>query len=339
MNLKKPSWGEGLSSSENDTSSSSTAVVEELVSSLNKQRMYREVTLALKTGLRDASAEFSFLRVRGLLVPVLFQNSFRQPKDEPIPNLDHIFSVEPMRITSPSTDTEIALALRVLEGCCLLHRGSTALAHQFNAIKVLMSILSTRGVLERGACLDAFIAIMLDSSANQMDFEACRGIEKVTKLIKDKQADENIRVSDGCTANKTLQFRGEIGVQEVELELKQSKTPNKILLLDETDYLLGVVLQLVAPILKDANGIALHSRLSLLRCGEFLLLLIGHLNSRERPPKVRVHDEIRRLLGERSASLVWAASQFGSTLDPEQRQTALHIQARRVIESLELEVY
>ncbi|KAI3856568.1 hypothetical protein MKX03_032432 [Papaver bracteatum] len=299
MNLKKPSWGEGLSSSENDTSSSSTAVVEELVSSLNKQRMYREVTLALKTGLRDASAEFSFLRVRGLrnllkflqsfaesdsyitlfshsqsllelqVVPVLFQNSFRQPKDEPIPNLDHIFSVEPMRITSPYTDTEIALALRVLEGCCLLHRGSTALAHQFNAIKVLMSILSTRGVLERGACLDAFIAIMLDSSANQMDFEACRGIEKVTKLIKDKQADENIR----------------------------------------------------------------------LRCGEFLLLLIGHLNSRERPPKVRVHDEIRRLLGERSASLVWAASQFGSTLDPEQRQTALHIQARRVIESLELEVY
>ncbi|KAI3848277.1 hypothetical protein MKW92_051006 [Papaver armeniacum] len=299
MNLKKPSWGEGLSSSENDTSSSSTAIVEELVSSLNKQRMYREVTLALKTGLRDASAEFSFLRVRGLrnllkflqsvaesdssitlfshsqsllelqVVPVLFQNSFRQPKDEPIPNLDHIFSVEPMRITSPSTDTEIALALRVLEGCCLLHRGSTALAHQFNAIKVLMSILSTRGVLERGACLDAFIAIMLDSSANQMDFEACRGIEKVTKLIKDKQADENIR----------------------------------------------------------------------LRCGEFLLLLIGHLNSRERPPKVRVHDEIRRLLGERSASLVWAASQFGSTLDPEQRQTALHIQARRVIESLELEVY
>ncbi|KAI3981893.1 hypothetical protein MKX01_041156 [Papaver californicum] len=302
MNLKKPLWGEGLSSSENDSlsqSSSSTAVVEELVSSLNKQRIYREVTLALKTGLRDASAEFSFLRVRGLrnllkflqsvaesdssitlfshsqsllelqVVPVLFQNSFRQPKGEPIPNLDHIFYVEPMRITSPSTDTEIALALRVLEGCCLLHRGSTALAHQFNAIKVLMSILSTRGVLERGACLDAFIAIMLDSSANQMDFEACRGIEKVTKLIKDKQADENIR----------------------------------------------------------------------LRCGEFLLLLIGHLNSRERPPKVRVHDEIRRLLGERSASLVWAASQFGSTLDPEQRQTALHIQARRVIESLELEVY
>ncbi|RZC69639.1 hypothetical protein C5167_032769 [Papaver somniferum] len=245
MNLKKPSWGEGLSSSENDTSSSSTAVVEELVSSLNKQRMYREVTLALKTGLRDASAEFSFLRVRGLRNLLKFLQSVAE-SDSSITLFSH------------------SQSLLELQGCCLLHRGSTALAHQFNAIKVLMSILSTRGVLERGACLDAFIAIMLDSSANQMDFEACRGIEKVTKLIKDKQADENIR----------------------------------------------------------------NSLWSRLRCGEFLLLLIGHLNSRERPPKVRVHDEIRRLLGERSASFVWAASQFGSTLDPEQRQTALHIQAR-----------
>lgn len=31
-----------------------------------------------------------------------------------------------------------------------------------------MNILSTRGVLEQGACLDALISIMLDSSANQM---------------------------------------------------------------------------------------------------------------------------------------------------------------------------
>lgn len=31
-----------------------------------------------------------------------------------------------------------------------------------------MDILSTRGVLEQGACLDALISIMLDSSANQM---------------------------------------------------------------------------------------------------------------------------------------------------------------------------
>lgn len=31
-----------------------------------------------------------------------------------------------------------------------------------------MNILSIRGVLEQGACLDALISVMLDSSANQM---------------------------------------------------------------------------------------------------------------------------------------------------------------------------
>lgn len=73
-----------------------------------------------------------------------------------------------------------------------------------------------------------------------------------------------------------------------------------------------------------------------LKCGEFLLLLIGHVNGRETPPMMTIHDEIRQYLGEKSASLIWAASQFGSTLDPEQRLTALQIQARRVLESIDL---
>lgn len=60
------------------------------------------------------------------------------------------------------------------------------------------------------------------------------------------------------------------------------------------------------------------------------------MNGGERAPLASIHGEIRRLLGEKSASLIWAASQFGSTLDPEQRLTALHIQARRVLESLDL---
>jgi len=73
-----------------------------------------------------------------------------------------------------------------------------------------------------------------------------------------------------------------------------------------------------------------------LKCGEFLLLLIGHVNGRDSPPLATIHEDTRRLLGEKSASLIWAASQFGSTLDPEQRLTALQIQARRVLESLDL---
>ncbi|XP_057950825.1 uncharacterized protein LOC131145648 [Malania oleifera] len=300
MYLKKALWSEGLSSSpECDAQSSCSekaTAVEELVNSLNKQRLYREVTLALRSGLSDARAEFSFLRVRGLrsllkylqsvaqfpatidlfchtqsiadlqVIPVLFQNSLKQSEDDKVANLDHIFSVEPMKITSPSTDAEVALALRVLEGCCLLHKESTVFAHQHKAIQVLMNILSTRGVLEQGACLDAFISIMLDSSANQMDFEACNGIEEVADLIRDKRVDENLRM----------------------------------------------------------------------KCGEFLLLFVGHVNGRERSPMATIHEDLRRLLGEKSASLIWAASQFGSSLDSEQRLMALHIQARRVLESLDM---
>ncbi|KAL2540285.1 hypothetical protein Adt_01263 [Abeliophyllum distichum] len=293
MYLKKAFWSDGLNS---ESESESQSPVGDLVKSLDKHRLYREVTLALRTGLRDARAEFSFLRVTGLrnilkflrsvaesdstislfchsqsipqlqVVPVLFQHSLKEIDDQRVTSLDHIFSVEPMKIVSPSTDAEVALALRVLEGCCLLHRESTILAHQHKAIPVLMNTLSTRGVLEQGACLDALISIMLDSSANQMDFEACNGIEEVALLIRDKQIEENLR----------------------------------------------------------------------LKCGEFLLLLIGHLNGREKPPMVTIHEDIRRFLGEKSASLIWAASQFGSTLDPEQRLTALHIQARRVLESIDL---
>ncbi|OMO93546.1 Armadillo-like helical [Corchorus olitorius] len=310
MNLKEPLWSKQTDSDGSQPPSSSsardpesdgapsaaTSAVEELIKSLNQQRIYREVTLALRTGLCDARAEFSFLRVRGLrfllkslrsiaqsdtsvylfsltqsipelqVVPVLFEHSLKETVDDRVQSLDHIFSVEPMNIKSPSTDAEVALALRVLEGCCLLHPESTSLAHQHKAIPVLMNVLSTRGVLEQGACLDALISIMLDSSTNQTEFEACNGIEEVAELIRDKQVDETLR----------------------------------------------------------------------LKCGEFLLLLIGHVNGRDRSPMATIHEDVRRLLGEKSASLIWAASQFGSTLDPDQRLTALHIQARRVLESLDL---
>ncbi|CAK8577001.1 unnamed protein product [Lathyrus sativus] len=303
MYLKKPLWSEGIETEKQNPTGSSdpNASVVELVNSLHQQRVYREVTLALTAGLPDARAEFSFLRLRALrsilnflnsiadsdstiylfnltqsipqlqVVPVLFQHSLKETSNDHnysklVGDMSHIFGVEPMKLTSPSTDDEIALALRVLEGCCLLHPHSTTLAHQHNAVQVLLNILSTRGVLEQSACLDALISLMVDSSPNQMDFEKYNGITQVANLIRDKQVDENLR----------------------------------------------------------------------LKCGEFLQLLIGHVNGRDSPPLATIHEDTRRLLGETSASLIWAASQFGSTLDPEQRLTALQIQARRILESLDL---
>ena len=304
MYLKKPLWSEGIETTEQNSTGSSSSdpngSVTDLVNSLHQQRVYREVTLALTTGLRDATAEFSFLRLRALrsilnflnsiahsdstiylfnltqsiphlqVVPVLFRHSLKEIGNDynynRVEDVTHIFGVEPVKLTSPSTPDEIALALRVLEGCCLLHPHSTDLAHQHNAVQVLLNILSSRGVLEQSACLDALISLMVDSSPNQMDFEKCNGIMEVADLIRDRQVDENLR----------------------------------------------------------------------LKCGEFLQLLIGHVNGRDSPPLATIHEDTRRLLGESSASLIWAASQFGSTLDPEQRLTALQIQARRILESLDL---
>ncbi|XP_066370881.1 uncharacterized protein [Miscanthus floridulus] len=266
----------------------------ELADALARRRLYREVTLALRSGLRDAKADFSFLRARGLrsllgflrstasaaddarlllfrhsqsipdlqVIPVLFQNSLHQPKQDPVVTLDHIFGTEPMKITSPPTDSEIALALRVLEGCCLLYSRCTALAHKYKAVKVLLNILASRGPTEQGVCLDTLISLMLDSPSNQMDFEEYSGLEKVAELLKDVQVERHIR----------------------------------------------------------------------LKCGEFLLLLIGHVYVKENSP---IHEQMKNLFGEQCASLIWAASRFGSTLDAEQRQTTLQIQAMRVVESLE----
>lgn len=76
-----------------------------------------------------------------IVVPVLFRHSLKDWDDEKVLNLDHIFDVEPMKVTSPSSDAEVALALRVLEGCCLLHRQSTVLAHQHKAIQVVHTTL------------------------------------------------------------------------------------------------------------------------------------------------------------------------------------------------------
>lgn len=76
------------------------------------------------------------------VIPVLFQHSLKETGNDynynRVGDISNIFGVEPMKLTSPSTDDEVALALRVLEGCCLIHPQSTALAHQHNAIQVTL---------------------------------------------------------------------------------------------------------------------------------------------------------------------------------------------------------
>lgn len=71
MNLKKEPVGRGRDEASGSglpppSPPHGDVAVGELVASLDRRRMYREVTLALRSGLRDAMADFSFLRTRGL---------------------------------------------------------------------------------------------------------------------------------------------------------------------------------------------------------------------------------------------------------------------------------
>ncbi|GKF88702.1 armadillo-type fold protein [Tanacetum coccineum] len=60
---------------EKEKSGESLSAVDDLVGSLDEQRLYREVTLALRTGLRDARSDFSFLRLHGLRNILKFMRS------------------------------------------------------------------------------------------------------------------------------------------------------------------------------------------------------------------------------------------------------------------------
>ncbi|KAI9110506.1 hypothetical protein K1719_018372 [Acacia pycnantha] len=48
---------------------------------------------------------------------------------------------------------------------------------------------------------------------------------------------------------------------------------------------------------------------------EFLLLLIGHVNGKDKAPLASIHEDVRHLLGEKSASLIWAATFTSLILD------------------------
>lgn len=255
LHLKPPAWAEGFSASkeeekngkltssgENKTSLSSSSsarsssslspsltspaspLIAELVCSLTQRRLYRELVLALRLGLEDAQADFSFLRVKGLkalikalasvpasdtlihlfqdsqadktlqVVPVLFEHSLAPARNPPVLPSDPLSLNEPVQVVSPPTDYEVALALRVLEGCCLLDKGSRVLAAQHMAIKEVIELLSAGGVLEQGACLDVLPALMLDTHINQQEFLRHQGIKKIWELVKYGHVDEAMRL-------------------------------------------------------------------------------------------------------------------------------------------------
>lgn len=78
----EPAGGDGSSPSGADEGGSSSGSGAELADALARRRLYREVTLALRSGLRDAMADFSFLRARGLRSLLGFLRSTASAEDD-----------------------------------------------------------------------------------------------------------------------------------------------------------------------------------------------------------------------------------------------------------------
>jgi len=80
----EPAAGDGSSASGADEggSGSGSGSGGELADALARRRLYREVTLALRSGLRDAKADFSFLRARGLRSLLSFLRSTASAADD-----------------------------------------------------------------------------------------------------------------------------------------------------------------------------------------------------------------------------------------------------------------
>lgn len=265
-----------------------------------RRRMYRDLALSLRCGLRDAAAGFSFLRLRGLrallralrsaadadadadasarlfrhsqsirdiqVVPVLFEHSLRRAKDDSVVTVGHVLGIEPVKLKNPATDSEVVLALRVLEGCCLLCRDCAAAAHRYNAVKVLLNILLTRGMLEQRACLDTLLALMVDCSENLMDFKEQEGLHKIADLVKDRRIDDHVR----------------------------------------------------------------------LKCAEFLLLYSGSASEKGDATSIsNMQEDLKELFGENCASFICSTNLFSSTLEAQARQPELSFQAEHVLDFLQ----
>lgn len=69
---------------------------------------------------------------------MLFEHSLRKATGDVVVTVAQVLGIEPApaRLRNPATDSEVMLALRVLQGCCLLCPGCAAAAHRYNAVKV-----------------------------------------------------------------------------------------------------------------------------------------------------------------------------------------------------------
>ncbi|GJM91256.1 hypothetical protein PR202_ga07615 [Eleusine coracana subsp. coracana] len=208
-----------------------------------RRRMYRDLALSLRRGLRDAAAGFSFLRLRGLrallralrsaadadprlfrdsqairdlqVVPVLFEHSLRKANDDAVVTVGQVLGIEPARLrTPPRTPRSCSRS-----GCSKAAASSAPTApprrigtmpSRYGLATVILNILMTRGILEQTACLDTLLALLVDCSENLMDFKEQEGLNNIALIVKDTNRDDQVRCAtlQGAVAAKLKILRG-----------------------------------------------------------------------------------------------------------------------------------
>uniref|UniRef100_A0A0A9DH64 ubiquitinyl hydrolase 1 n=1 Tax=Arundo donax TaxID=35708 RepID=A0A0A9DH64_ARUDO len=138
------------------------------------------------------------------VVPVLFEHSQRKASGDAVVTVGQVLGIEPARLKNPATDSEVVLALRVLEGCCLLCPDCAVAAHRYNAVKVILDMLMTRGILEQRACLDTLVALLVGCTDNLMDFKEQEGLNKIADLAKDTDMDDHVEM---CRVSASLLWK------------------------------------------------------------------------------------------------------------------------------------
>ncbi len=121
----------------------------------------------------------------------------------PIPVAYHIWNtlVDP-KVQTKSKDegrvistNELADALDVIQGCCLLHYPSKELIGvQCQGVKLLLDhVLSQQSVSVQLAALDCLLALMVDCNEVQNEFHAHKGLKTLVDLLKLKTVRNEVR--------------------------------------------------------------------------------------------------------------------------------------------------
>ena len=96
------------------------------------------------------------------VVPVLFEHSLRKASGgDAVVTVAQVLGMEPAaaRLRNPATDSEVVLALRVLQGCCLLCPACAAAAHRYDAVKVRRAGLAIGAALHLASVLGKYCII------------------------------------------------------------------------------------------------------------------------------------------------------------------------------------